>query len=277
VYDETGARAFADVVISEAHAHSLPRERLCLAVTGTQGEPQAALARLARGDGELPVSLQRGDRVVLSARVIPGNELKLQAVLDDLIDRGVDVVGGRRAPHVSGHGGQRDLQALLAATRPQTFVALHGTPQHLVAHGALARQGGLAAGAVVALRDGHTLELSREGHRHIESGKAHEPAVVDGEVCDFPRGIAATRLRLGQGGVVALTVRVDADGAAVVTVTTRGMFPPLSDDVRRALTDIVHERQARGLPLDDDDADRAYRRPWRKGYAPAPVVVVTRC
>jgi ribonuclease J len=280
-FDETGASYFADVVIDEASARSLPPDRLCVAATGTQGEPRAVLARLARGDGSLPVLLSAKDRVVFSARVIPGNEHSVQAVVDALADRGCDVVLGRASPHVSGHGGQRDLKDLIAATRPQTFVALHGTSQHLVAHGRLARALGLEPAAVVGARDGHSLVLDRHTHRHIESGPAGEPAVVDGEVCDFPRGVARTRRRCQAGGVLILEVatHVDDDGQTTVAlrgVTARGVFPPVDEAQQKTLLAIVQERFRQGLPLEGDDAESALMRPWKKRWRPAPEIVILR-
>lgn len=281
LHGETGGAFFAEVVVDEAGAKNLPREHLCIAATGTQGEPQAALARLARGDAGLPFSVGAGDRVVFSARIIPGNELKVQAVVDALVDRGCDVVVGRDAPHVSGHGGLRDLQDLIGATRPRSFVALHGTPMHLVAHGRLARALGVAADRVVGLRDGHSLVLTRDGMRHVESGRAGEPAVVAGEVCDFPRGIARTRRRLHEGGVLVLEVgnHVDDDGQetlAIHCVTARGVFPPVDEAIIHALADILRERHRQGLPLDGDDAEKHLARPWKKRWRPAPEIVILR-
>lgn len=281
LHDETGGAFFADVVIDEATAKNLPRDRLCISATGTQGEPRAALARLARGDAGLPFSVGAGDRVVFSARVIPGNELKVQAVVDALVDRGCDVVVGRQAPHVSGHGGLRDLQDLIAVTRPQSFVALHGTPMHLVAHGRLAHSLGVDGARVLGLRDGHSLVLTRDAVRHVESGPAGEPAAVDGEVCDFPRGIARSRRRLHEGGVVVLEVRgvVDDNGhetVAIHGVVVRGVFPPVDEALTRTLTSILRERHRQGLALEGDDAEHHLARPWKKRYRPAPEIVVLR-
>ncbi len=283
LHPETGAEAFADVVIDERSAQNLPRHRLCFAATGTQGERQAALARLSRRDGQLPVQLGPGDRVVFSARVIPGNELAVQHVVDAFVDLGVDVVVGRGAPHVSGHGGQRDLKALLSATRPQAFVALHGTPGHLVGHGKLAQALRLPEGAVYGLRNGHSLVIDAHGARHIESGPAAEPASVGDDICDFPRGIATTRHRLRDGGVVVVDVEVgkNDDGAEVVVVNdivARGVFPDIdvggtiASAWARALTD----RHRGGLAIDGDDAEKALRRPWKKGFVPAPEIIIRR-
>lgn len=274
VHGEGGGGFFADVVINEATARNLPRNRLCIAATGTQGEENAALARMARRDPQVPFQVDLGDRVVISSRVIPGNELKVQGLIDAFVDRGVDVVVGKNAPHVSGHGGADDLQMLLSATRPRTFVALHGTPGHLVAHGQLARAVGVAEKDVVGLRDGHTLVLTERSARHVQGAPAAEPAVVDGEVCDFPRGVARSRLRLQESGVVVLTVERHGDHVVINDVVARGVFPPIDDDLKGTLAHILTNRQLQGSPLDDEEAERALARPWRKHWRPAPTFVV---
>jgi ribonuclease J len=287
-----GALDGDDVWIDESAARALPRHLVCVALTGSQGEPQAALARLARalssttdataagggssGGSGVGYPAQRGDRVVWSARVIPGNELSVQPLVDAFADAGVDVVAGRRAPHVSGHGHEEDLRLLLAATRPRAFVALHGNPEHLVAHGALAAGLGVTPRGIVGLRDGHTLVLQREDDdddvrlAHVAGERAQEPAAQGGDVAWFPRGIAQARARMGTGGVV--VVVVGSEG--VVAAHGRGVFPALDDDplwarARGALHEAV---RARGAV--DDDAVRAVARLYRRADRAPPELVV---
>jgi ribonuclease J len=301
-----GVLADDDVWIAESDARALPRHLVCVAVTGSQGEPQAALARLARavsaatppssaaaspssaatspaagggsgggGSGGIGFVAARGDRVVWSARVIPGNEVLVQPLVDAFVDAGIDVVAGRRAPHVSGHGHAEDLRLLLAATRPRAFVALHGNPQHLVAHGGLASGLGLDPARIVALRDGHTLVIARDGDdvvgfTHVAGERAREPAAQGSHVAWFPRGIATARGRMGQGGVVVVVI----DDGGVVEVHGRGVFPALADDelwprARALLDDAVRNRGAV-----DDDALRAVARLYRRADRAAPEVVV---
>jgi ribonuclease J len=291
-----GVLAPDDVLISESDARALPRHLVCVAVTGSQGEPDAMLARLARalasssssekssgrtsGRG-VPWDVVAGDRVVFSARVIPGNELAVQPLVDAFADAGVDVVTGRKSPHVSGHGHVEDLRLLLAATRPQSFVALHGNPQNLTGHGALARDLGVAARRVHALRDGHTLVIARDvdaaaststapRFTHVAGERAREPAVQGSDVAWFPRGIAAARERMGQGGV--LVVIVDESG--VTAVHERGVFPAVDDCALVArVRAVLHEAVvARGGV--DDDALRAAARVFRRAGRASPEIVV---
>lgn len=270
---ESGAAAFADVVVDESALRNLPRRKLCIAATGSQGESLAALAKLARFDGSAGYTLERGDRVVFSARVIPGNELAVQALKDAFVDAGIDIVAGRGAPHVSGHGYAEDLQQLLTATHPQTFVALHGAPEHLVAHGKLAAALGLTPQQVLGLRDGHSLVLTADSARHVPGGRSAEPAVVDGAVCDFPRSISNARLRLHDAGVVVLKTSL-VDDTLQVAFSTRGVFPELDADVKGGLLHTLRDRHQHGSRLDDDDALRSLSRVFRRLRRRCPELVV---
>lgn len=259
------------VLVEESALKNLPRHRLCVAVTGSQGEPRAALARLARRDPSLGVVVEKGDRVVFSARVIPGNERNVQPLVDEFIDAGADVVAGRDAPHVSGHGHAEDLRLLLAACRPRTFVALHGNPQNLVAHGDLAREFGLdGAEAVVAVRDGDSLVLDADGgRRHVEAPLAKEPASIEGDVCWFPRSLVQSRLRMGKAGALLVSV---VDGG--VSLGFHALFPalekPLLEKITAGLQSAVSERGAV-----DEEAKKAVARAfWKANREPPEVIVV---
>ncbi len=246
----------SDVIADENALRNLPRARLCIALTGSQGEERAALARLARRDPTLGINVEPGDRIVFSARVIPGNERSVQPLVDAFVDQGADVVAGRGAPHVSGHGYAEDLRLLLQACRPRVFVALHGNPENLVAHGDLAREVGLDDGRIVGLRDGHTLVLDgTSGPRHIEAPKAHEPAAIDGDVCWFPASLVHSRLRMGKAGMIIVNV---VDGSDVVVVP-HAVFPELAgallDKVKEALRAALRDRGAV-----DDAARRSINR-----------------
>ena len=260
----------SDVIVDETALRNLPRHRLCIAVTGSQGEERAALARLARRDPTLGILVEAGDRVVFSARVIPGNERAVQPLVDAFIDQGADVVAGRGAPHVSGHGFAEDLRMLLQATRPRCFVALHGNPENLVAHGDLAREVGLDDERIVGLRDGHSLVLDTSaGPRHVEAPKAHEPAAIDGDVCWFPASLAQSRQRMGKAGVLVVNV---VDGVDV-TVVPHAVFPdvagPLLDKIKEALRASVRERG--GV---DDAARRSISRLFYRQHRSPPELLL---
>jgi len=149
------------------HLRGLDRREMALVCTGTQGEERAALARLARGDRRLPL-LEPGDTVVLSSRVVPGNEPEVEEVVRSLRGRGVEVVrGGDHVDgfpvHVSGHASRDDLRTMYGLLRPRFAVPVHGTPEHLDAHARLAR--GCGVEAAVITEEGEVVRVARDGVR----------------------------------------------------------------------------------------------------------------
>jgi ribonuclease J len=142
-------------------ARDLPPRELCVLTTGTQGEPRSALARLARGEHpELAIS--PGDLVVLSSRFIPGNEIAVGQVVNELCRRGAEVAyEGLRPLHVSGHAQEAEQRRLLALARPAHFVPIHGEYRHLARHAAHAAAEGVPRRDVLV--NGQVLELGDGG------------------------------------------------------------------------------------------------------------------
>lgn len=261
--------AIDDVILDESDLPSFARARVCLAVTGSQGERESALFRLAQGDHPA-VSLEEGDRVVMSARIIPGNELRVLEVMEALAERGVEIVEGREAPHVSGHGWAGDLELLLEATQPQTFVALHGNARNLIAHAELARAAGLPPERIVDLRDGSTLVLERGGSlTHRPGVRAHEPLAAFGALEMFPRDAVRARRRLASAGAVVIL------GGDPVRIVLRAVSPPLP----QALFQAVHADAAVALAAagtaDEPVALRMLARHfWRARRVPPEFILV---
>ncbi|MGC1184698.1 MAG: ribonuclease J [Candidatus Dormiibacterota bacterium] len=139
---------------------SIPPRELCLLATGSQGEPLAALSRIAAGSHPF-IRLRDDDTVVLAANPIPGNEATVGRIVNQLVERGVRVLAGSASGvHASGHAAQEELRFLLEVVRPHYFIPVHGEPRHLAAHAQLASQVGLAAGAVSILENGDVAEIS---------------------------------------------------------------------------------------------------------------------
>lgn len=145
--DELGIIDLRDVLTEPAHLQGLDRREIALVCTGTQGEENAALARLAHGrDRRLP-QLALGDTLVMSSSIIPGNEEAVARILAPLRARGVEIVAQAGAPdgltvHVTGHAGRAELATMHRHARPRFVIPVHGTEAHLRAHAALARDCG---------------------------------------------------------------------------------------------------------------------------------------
>lgn len=257
-----------DVVVEESTVRSFPRARVCFAVTGSQGEPDSALARLARGEHPSAV-LEEGDTAIISARTIPGNERRMVEIADALVERGVIVVDGRDAPHVSGHGYLGDLEMLLLATRPRTFVALHGNARNLLAHADLAAAAGVPSDRVVDLREGSTLAIDGDGAlEHLEGIRAHEPLASYGQVTMFAKEVVASRKRMASAGVLVVT---SSPGGA--RLHWRGVAPDVSPELMQA----VSAAASAALGAEDElAATKAIARLFWKAKRPPPEIVLVK-
>ncbi len=190
-------------------ALEMPRERLLVLATGSQGERRAAMAQFAAGSYQ-GMELKKGDMVLFSSRTIPGNELDVARVLNQLSERGVRVVDesdGRY--HVSGHPNRPDLVTMHELLRPQIVVPNHGEHRHLVSHVELA-QGAGRQGLVAA--NGAIVDLTGDEARvvdHVETGRIY----LDGtELIGATDGVVRERVRMALRGHVAVSVIFDEEG-----------------------------------------------------------------
>jgi ribonuclease J len=136
----------------------LPHDKVVALCTGSQGEPRAALARIAQADHP-EVTLSKGDRVIFSSRAIPGNEKAVSNIINGLITQGVEVITDRtHLVHVSGHPRRDELEEMIGWVRPQMLMPVHGEPLHLQQHAEIARKCGIKT--VLSVRDGDVMKLA---------------------------------------------------------------------------------------------------------------------
>jgi ribonuclease J len=238
-------------------AESVPRDRLLVLATGSQGERRAATAQLAAGKF-MGIELGPGDTFLFSSKTIPGNEVAVARILNQLSARGVRAIeeeGGRY--HVSGHANQPDLMAMQDLVRPRIVVPMHGEHRHLAAHAALATSRGMAG---VIASNGTMLELTGDAARvaeHVETGRLY----LDGsELIGALDGVVRERIRMATRGHVAVSVIIDEDGRPLggVWAQARGLpdDPRLRDGVEGTLEQAIEAELARARPqtLADDDA-----------------------
>ena len=240
----------SDLVWPDKRVGELPKSKVLAIATGAQGEPNAALGRLSRGEiGGL--DLGEGDAVVLSARAIPGNEVDIAARVDALARRGVKVRSRLtdRGLHVSGHAHRPEQREMIRLVRPRAFIPVHGTRHHLTRHAELAREEGV--GEVLVLENGRSAELDaagvregptyRSGRVHVFAGRVIEPDVLD------------ARGKLAEAGVVTVTVVVGAEGcdarAKTRGVTAATAEAEMADRIEEAVRVAVE-----GVPAPRDDA-----------------------
>jgi ribonuclease J len=217
-----------DLVWPAERARELPRRAVLGVATGTQGEEAAALSRLARGEHPA-FDLAAGDVVVMSSRVIPGNEGDVMRVMGHLLRRGVELRSwwSDRAVHVSGHAHREEQRRMIEMVKPRSFIPVHGTLHHLLRHAALATE--LGVPDVCVLENGDMAELGEGALRKIGRVRA-------GRVHVFARralsaGLLNERMALAAHGAAHVVVPVDAGGrpAGEVSLVTRGVLDETTD------------------------------------------------
>jgi ribonuclease J len=200
----------------------LPPDKVVALLTGSQGEPRAALARIARNEHP-EVTLAAGDRVIFSSRTIPGNEKEVGAIVNNLYRQGIEVITDRtHLVHVSGHPRRDEMKRLYEWVRPTVAVPAHGEAAHLTEHAAFARAAGVPH--VIRAFNGEVVQLSGEPGvvDQVDAGKVYR----DGELL-----VAATdrtvpeRRKLSFAGVVSVAVAIDVNGALMsdAEVLTAGL------------------------------------------------------
>ena len=204
---------------------TVARDRQIILSTGSQGEPNSALALMAAGEHK-HVQIEPGDLVVISARVIPGHERTIGRVVNALLRLGAEVLYDDNAfVHVSGHASQEDLKLMLNLTRPRFFVPVHGEYRHLLGHARLAEEIGLTPERIFLVEDGTGVELTKTAARIVgryPTGRV----LVDGKgVGDIGAVVLRDRQLLAQDGLVSVSLAVDRTGAVVAgpEIASRGV------------------------------------------------------
>ena len=257
-----GILADAEPFVTDGEAGFFPDDKILYLCTGSQGEGRAALSRIAEGTHP-HVSLGKGDSVIFSSRVIPGNEIPIRNLQNKLSDRGVRLYTERDHPHihVSGHPCRDELKQMYQWARPQIAVPTHGERRHLLEHAALAKE--LQVPITVTPRNGDMVRLA-PGHPDIIDEVPAGRLFVDAGMVTPENGEALRERRhAASNGALNISLALDGKGrlAAGPTIRTIGLpgdedFPlaeaieELEDEARRALDSL--DRSSRG----DDEAVR---------------------
>jgi len=195
--------------LDEDDAEDVPDDHLLLLVTGSQGEPRSALARIA-SDSHKRIALGEGDTVVFSSRVIPGNERAIHTVQENLARRGVRLyTDDDHMVHVSGHPARDELRKLYRLVRPKYAVPVHGEWRHLTAHAELAQQAGASP---ILLEDGDILSLAPGAAEVVDSAPVGRLVADANRLVPLNGGVLAARRRMLFNGVVVASLAVDAQG-----------------------------------------------------------------
>src|SRR5580692_7964404 len=250
----------------------LPPDKVLALCTGSQGEPRAALSRIAQDDHP-EVTLAKGDRVIFSSRAIPGNEKAVGRVINGLVSQGVEVITDRtHLVHVSGHPRRAELLDMIAWVRPKILVPAHGEALHLAEHAALARGAGVPN--VLICRNGDLVSLSNDGARIIDevpSGQLYKDGSL---LVDSKSRSVAARRRLSFAGIVTVALAWSEKGALVADPEIELIGIPETDKAGESMTEIALdavEEAIESLPKarrrDPESVKEAVRRAVRGAIA----------
>jgi len=235
-----------DALVNPDEAAQLPPDRVLVLCTGSQGEPMSALTRIAYGDHKA-VSVEPGDTVIISAKPVPGNELRVHDSINQLAKAGAEVLHEEIAPvHVSGHACQEELRTMLSLLRPRHVMPIHGEYRMLAAHAKLAREAGVPDERIILAENGSVVELARGGARLIDRVDAGVTFVDGLRVGDVQDVALRDRRRLADDGVLIVVTTMGSNGGEIAPpeLIARGFAD--SDELLDELRDEA-DRVVRGL------------------------------
>lgn len=259
----------------------LPDDQIVLVVTGAQGEPLSALSRMVLG-GHRQLEIRKGDTVVMSSRMIPGNAKAISRLINEMYRIGAEVLyESVHAIHASGHGQREELRDMLEAVRPTLFVPVHGEYQHLVKHGRLAVECGVEQDNVILLEDGLPLTLLKDSFR-LEQRVPVECTLVDGKgVGDVGYAVLKERRILGDEGMVIVVLVVDSETGSVLhgpEMISKGFvfeqhYSHLLEDAKCLVLDEIEAARPGQLGRMQEGIRSSLRRFFRRVLERDPVVV----
>ena len=240
----------ANTIVDLNKAKNIPDKELVVITTGSQGEPMSALARMASSEHKA-VKIKPGDRVILSSTPVPGNELTVAIVVNQLLEKGAEVIYSDIADiHVSGHACQEELKLMHSLIRPKFFMPVHGEYRHLRTHAELAHSLGMPLENIFLLENGDCLTVSQKKAVKTEKVAEAEGIMVDGlGVGDVGNIVLRDRRLLSESGLIILVAAIDKGSNIIASgpdIISRGFVyvrenEDLIDEACRMAEDILQE------------------------------------
>ena len=234
-----------DVLVDMDRIKSVPKNKTVIITTGSQGEEMSALHRMAFSEHK-QVDIDARDLVIMSSSAIPGNELTITKVIDELFAKGAEVIYGKSNHlHVSGHACQEELKMMIALTKPKYVIPLHGEIRMLHRHAHLAREMGVDPRNILVSGIGHVIELTGKGIREngeVTAGKV----LVDGSgVGDVGSVVLRDRRHLADEGMIVIIMSMSSETGALINepeIVTRGfVYIKENDSLMTELRRVVAE------------------------------------
>ena len=226
VSTELGYMKIPDGVLMDLNQiKSLPKNKVCIITTGSQGETMSALSRMAFSTHR-QVDIQHGDRIIISASAIPGNENSIGNVINELYRKGAEVLNERElALHVSGHACQEELKIIHALVKPKFFIPVHGEQRMLQTHAKLAREMGMDSNHILISDIGRVMELTQNSARLAGTVTAGQVFVDGLGVGDVGSVVLRDRRHLAQDGMIVVVMSMSGEDGSLVSgpdLITRG-------------------------------------------------------
>lgn len=199
-------------------AGNIPDKEMVIITTGSQGEPMSALARMASNDHK-SIKIKNNDMVILSSTPVPGNELTVANVVNQLVEKGAEVIYSDIAEtHVSGHACKEELKLMHSLIKPKYFMPVHGEARHLKTHADLAVELGMPPENIFLLNNGDCLKVSAKGAQKIENVAQTESIFVDGlGVGDVGNIVLRDRRLLSESGLIIVVATIDKKEGMIVS------------------------------------------------------------
>ncbi|NSB15183.1 ribonuclease J [Clostridium beijerinckii] len=243
-----------EMIIDLNDVKKYPDNKVTIITTGSQGEPMAALTRIAAGNHR-SIQLEKGDTVIISSTPIPGNKKAVSCVVDDLTEKGAKVIyEAIEDIHVSGHACEQELRLIHALLKPKFFVPVHGEYRHLLSHSKIAENMGMDKSNMFILEIGDVLELSRnkaEITNNVPAGRV----LIDGlGVGDIGNIVLRDRKNLAKDGIITVVIVINKESKTVISgpdIITRGfVYVRDSEELMREIRRIVSKSVERCLDND---------------------------
>jgi ribonuclease J len=238
-----------EMEVDVKQVNDFPDDEIVIITTGSQGEPMAALARMAAGTHK-QIKIKEEDTVIFSSKFIPGNEKAITKIINNLYRRGADVIYEKISEiHVSGHAFQEELKLMINLTRPKYFIPIHGEYRHLILHARLAEQVGISKENILLAENGQIIEFDENSGRVRESVITGR-VLIDGKgIGDVGRSVLKERRDLSEDGFVVINMAFDEETGIVVygpEIVSRGFVfetekGHLLEDAKCVILEIVEE------------------------------------
>jgi ribonuclease J len=223
-------------------------DKVVIITTGSQGEPMSVLSKIATGEHK-HIKVKQGDTVILSAKMIPGNERSIGRIINHLFKRGAEVIYEKVSEvHVSGHASKEELKLILNLIKPKYFMPIHGEFRHLMYHAKLAEKVGIPRENIFILENGEVLEINQQGiarkNRQVNAGRIF----IDGKLMgNLESMVLRDRMRLAHDGIVLILLAVEKTTGRIITgpeIISRGFIfeetsQEIIDEVREVVTKVI--------------------------------------